>query len=141
MGSLNVPRRQFLRGFASLTICAPAVVRASRLMRVSARFYRPSPPPALRVAPQDALALLQHEMERRFTETLFGEENVPAEPQHPVLADRAPAAEAKITALWELRMLFGPRGSPPRPLEDLPADARASLFSILRARPDPGVEP
>ena len=38
MGSLLVPRRQFLRGIGSLVVCAPAVVRSSSLMRISARF-------------------------------------------------------------------------------------------------------
>ncbi len=140
MGSVVVPRRRFLRGLAALGVCAPAVVRASSLMGVSAKFCRLSYATPTRAATRDALALLQHEMERRFTETLFGEESVQVEPE-PVLAGRAPVAEAKITALWELRMLFGPRGSPPRPLEDLPADARANLFSMLRASPDAGVEP
>ena len=37
-GLVIVPRRQFLRGLASLAVCAPAVVRASSLMGVSARF-------------------------------------------------------------------------------------------------------
>jgi len=141
MGSLNVPRRQFLRGFAALTICAPAVVRSSSLMGVSARFCRPSPASPTAAATRDALALLQHEMERRFAETLFGEENLPAEPELPVLLRRAAVAEAKITALWEMRTLFGPRGSPPRPLEDPPAQVRANIFSMLRAGPDAGVEP
>jgi hypothetical protein len=49
---------------------------------------------------------------------------------------RAVVAEAKTTALWELRTLFGPRGSPPRPLEDLPAEVRAGLFSMFGAGPD-----
>jgi hypothetical protein len=110
-------------------------------MHVSARFCRLSRVTPTRAATQEALALLQHEMERRFAETLFGEENVPAEPERPVLVRRAPVAEAKTTALWEMRTLFGPRGSPPRPLEDLPAEVRAILFSMLRASPDAGVEP
>ena len=38
MSSLIVPRRQFLQGLASAVVCAPAVVRASSLMAVSARF-------------------------------------------------------------------------------------------------------
>ena len=49
------------------------VVRASNLMGVSARFSGS----ALAIPPwptEDALALLQHEMERRFAETLFGAE-------------------------------------------------------------------
>ncbi len=40
MGSLIVRRRRFLLGVASFTVCAPAVVRASNLMGVSARFQR-----------------------------------------------------------------------------------------------------
>jgi hypothetical protein len=136
MGSLTVPRRQFLRGFASLAVCAPAVVRAPSLMGVSARFrgsYRATPP---WTAPQEALSRLQHEMERRFAEMLFGAENLSAESENSVLTRRPVIAEAKITELWELRTLFGPRGSPPRPLEDLPAEVRAGLFSMFGAGPD-----
>src|SRR5277367_1378742 len=115
MGSLTVPRRQFLRGVASLVVCAPAVVRASNLMGVSARFCT-TPPWA---ATQDALALLQHEMERRFAETLFGAERLSAEAENPVLPRNPVVAEARITALWELRTGFGPRGAPPKPFEEL----------------------
>ena len=136
MGTLTVPRRQFLLGLASLAVCAPAVVRAPSLMRISARFCwssRAAPP---WTAPQEALALLQHEMERRFAETLFGPENISAEGENSVLTRRPVVAEAKLTALWELRMLFGPRGSPPRSLEELPAEARAGLFSLLEPSAD-----
>jgi hypothetical protein len=131
MGSLTVPRRQLLRGFASFAVCAPAVVRSPSLMGVSARFcgsYHATPPWA---ATQEALALLQHEMERRFAEALFGPENISAEGENAVLTRRPVVGEAKLTALWELRMLFGPRGSPPKPLDELPAEARADLFSLL----------
>jgi hypothetical protein len=135
MGSLTVPRRQLLRGIASLAVCAPAVVRASSLMGVSARFcgsYYATPPWA---ATQEALALLQHEMERRFAETLFGAENLSAEAENFVLSRNSVVAEAKITALWELRTLFGPRGSRPK-LEDLPAEVRSGLSSMFGACPD-----
>jgi hypothetical protein len=141
MDSLIVPRRQFLRGLASLAVCAPAVVRASNLMGVSARFCvsaRAFPPWA---TTQDALALLQHEMERRFAETLFGEDSRLAEAENGVPTRSPVVAEAKITVLWELRTLLGPRGSPPKPLEDLPAKVRAGLFSLLGAFPDAGSEP
>ena len=131
MGSLIIPRRQFLRGLASLAVCAPAVVRASNVMAVSARFYRSSHPAPPCGATRRALALLQHEMERRFTETLFGAENLSAEAENSVLISSPVIAEAKITALWELRTLFGPRGAPPKPLEDLPAEVRAGLFSMF----------
>ena len=136
MGSLTVPRRQFLRGLASLAVCAPAVVRAPSLMGVSARFcwsYRAVPP---WTAPHEALALLQHEMERRFTETLFGAENLSAEAEDCVMTQGPVVAEAKTTELWALRTLFGPRGSPPKPLEDLPADVRAGLSSMFGGCPD-----
>jgi hypothetical protein len=131
MGSLTVPRRQFLRGLASLAVCAPAVVRAPSLMGISARFCwssRAAPP---WTAPQEALALLQHEMERRFTETLFGAENLSAEAEDRVMSQGPVVAEAKTTELWELRTLFGPRGSPPKPLDDLPAEVRAGLSSMF----------
>jgi hypothetical protein len=136
MGPLIVPRRQFLRSLASLAVCAPAVVRASNLMEVSARFCRPSHATPPLAAAQDALALLQHEMERRFAETLFGAENLSAEAENFVLSRNSLVAEAKITALWELRTLFGPRGSPPKPLEELPAEARAGLLSLLEPPAD-----
>src|ERR1700722_16415857 len=135
MGSLIVRRRRFLLGVASFTVCAPAVVRASNLMGVSARFSGS----ALAIPPwptEDALALLQHEMERRFAETLFGAENLSAETENSVLTRSPVVAEAKITALWELRTLFGPRGSPPKPLEDLPAEVRAGLSSMFGAGSD-----
>jgi hypothetical protein len=134
MGSLVAPRRQFLRGLASLAVCAPAVVRASSLMGVSARFcesYYATPPWA---ADHDALALLQHEMERRFAETLFGAEALSAEAETFLPARSPVVTEAKITALWELRTAFGPRGSPPKPLEDLPAEVRAGLASMFGSR-------
>jgi hypothetical protein len=136
MGSLAIPRRRFLRGLASLAVCAPAVVRAPSLMGVSARFcgsYRATPP---WTTPQEALAMLQHEMERRFAETLFGTENLSAEAENSVLARRPVIAETKTTELWELRTLFGRRGSPPKPLEDLPAEVRAGLSSMFGACPD-----
>src|SRR3984957_16637563 len=139
MGSLIVRRRRFLLGVASFTVCAPAVVRASNLMGVSARFSGS----ALAIPPwptEDALALLQHEMERRFAETLFGAENLSAETENSVLTRSPVVAEAKITALWELLTLFGPRGSPPKPLEDLPAEVRAGLSSMLGACPDGSCE-
>src|SRR5277367_5647988 len=119
MGSLTVPRRQFLRGFASVVVCAPAVVRASNLMGVSARFCGSSRATAPWAATQDALALLQHEMERRFTETLFGAERLSAEAENSDLPRNPVVAEARITALWELRTGFGPRGAPPKPFEEL----------------------
>jgi hypothetical protein len=137
MGSLTVQRRQFLRGLGSLAVCAPAVVRAPSLMGVSARFCWSSSAAPPWTAPQEALALLQHEMERRFAETLFGPENISAEGENSVLTP-SPVAEAKTTALWELRTLFGPRGSPPKPLEDLPAEVRAGLSSMFGACPDAG---
>jgi hypothetical protein len=139
MGSLIAPRRQFLRGLASLAVCTPAVVRASSLMGVSARFW-PSANVSLLWPAEDALALLQHEMERRFAETLFGAENVSAEAETSLLARSPVAAEAKITALWELRTSFGPRGSPPKPLEDLPAEIRAGLSSMFGSRAEASFE-
>ena len=131
MGSLTVPRRQFLLGFASLGVCAPAVVRAPSLMGVSARFCSSSRAARPWTASQEALALLQHEMERRFTETLFGAENLSAEAEDYVMGQDPVVAEAKITELWQLRTLFGPRGSPPKALEDLPAEIRACLSSMF----------
>ena len=131
MGSLTVPRRQFLLGLASLGVCAPAVVRAPSLMGVSARFCWSSRAARPWTASQEALALLQHEMERRFTETLFGAENLSAEAEDYVMGQDPVVAEAKITELWQLRTLFGPRGSPPKALEDLPAEIRACLSSMF----------
>jgi hypothetical protein len=133
MGSLVAPRRQFLRGLASLAVCAPAVVRASTLMGVSARFCASSDLTS-HWPTEDALALLQHEMERRFAETLFGAEVLSEEAETSLLARSPVVAEAKITALWELRTLFGPRGSRPKPLEDLPAEVRAGLSSMFGSR-------
>ena len=48
-------------------------------MPISARYcpFAPAAPPW--ATPQDALALLQHEMERRFAETLFGAEGLSPE--------------------------------------------------------------
>jgi hypothetical protein len=133
VGSLVAPRRQFLRGLASLAVCAPAVVHASNLMAVSARFCASSDLTS-RWPTKDALALLQHEMERRFAEMLFGAEALSAETENSVLTRSPVAAEAKITALWQLRTAFGPRGSLPKPLEDLPAEVRAGLSSMFGSR-------
>ena len=120
MSSLIVPRRQVLRGFASFVVCAPAIVRASSLMRVSAKFCVSTPPVRQWTTSDDALAVLQHEMERRFAETLFGAVVFQKRLKAPLPTWNPRAAEAKITALWELRTWFGPRGSPPRPFEELP---------------------
>jgi hypothetical protein len=141
MGSLTVPRRRFLGGLASLAVCAPAVVRASSLMGISARFCVSAGAAAPWATGQEALAWLQYEMEHRFAETLFGLEGLTAETESPVTVRSAVVAETKITALWELRMRFGPRGSPPKPLEELPTEVRAGLFSMFGACPDAGSEP
>jgi hypothetical protein len=133
MSSLIVPRRQFLRGLAAAAVCAPAVVRASSLMEISARFCVSTGAAAPWATTQEVLAWLQHEMERRFAETLFGPQNLSAEAES-ILPKWSPVvADAKITALWELRTRFGPRGAPPKSLEGMPAEVRAGLFSILEA--------
>jgi hypothetical protein len=131
MGSFVVPRRRFLRGLASLGVCAPAVVRASSLMQVSATFCGSSPLPPPWAAAQDALALLQQEMERRFAEMLFGAETLSTEGENSTVSGRPVLAETKITALWELRTSFGPRGAPPKSFAELPAEVRANLFRCL----------
>jgi hypothetical protein len=131
MSSLIVPRRRFLQGLASFAVCAPAVVRASSLMRISARYCVSASATPPWTSPQDALAWLQHEMERRFDETLFGAESLSAEAEYDVPTWSPIVADAKITALWELRTWFGPRGSRPKPFEELPAEVRAGLFSML----------
>jgi hypothetical protein len=110
-------------------------------MQVSTRFYGSSSLPPPLVATQDALALLQQEMERRFAETLFGAETLSAEEENAIAAQRPVLAEIKITALWELRTSFGPRGSPPKSFAELPAEVRANLFSVSGACPDAGYEP
>jgi hypothetical protein len=133
MGSLIAPRRQFLRGLASLAVCAPAIVHASNLMGISAKFWAPSNVTS-HWPTEDALALLQHEMERRFAEMLFGAEAFSTEAETSLPALAPVAAEAKLTALWELRTSFGPRGSPPKPLEDLPPEVRAGLSSMFGSR-------
>jgi hypothetical protein len=133
MGSLVAPRRQFLRGLAAAAVCAPAVVRASSLMEISARFCASPGAAAPWATTQEVVACLQHEMERRFAETLFGAENLSAEAEFALPTGRPIVADAKITALWELRSRFGPRGAPPKPLEEMPAEVRASLLSMLEA--------
>jgi hypothetical protein len=136
MSSLIVPRRRFLLSLASVAVCGPVVVRASSLMRVSARYCVSAEAVPSWVTTQDALALLQHEMERRFDERLFGAASLPAEDEYIAPIPSPVIAEAKITALWELRTLFGPRGSPPKPLEDLPVEVRSGLSSMFGVRPD-----
>ncbi|HEY1783349.1 MAG TPA: hypothetical protein VGG79_23515 [Roseiarcus sp.] len=135
MSSLIVARRQFLQGVISSAVCAPAIVRASSLMRISARSCLFGPAASSWATTQDALAVLQHEMERRFAETLFGAQSLSAEVENGVPTRNPVVAEAKITALWELRTWFGPRGSPPKPFEELPAEVRAGLFSMLGSSP------
>jgi hypothetical protein len=135
MGPLVVPRRRFLGGLASLGVCAPAVVRASSLMQISARFCGSSPLAPPWAAAKDALALLQQEMERRLAETMFGAETLSAEAENAPVIRRSVLAETKITALWELRTSFGPRGSPPKSFEELPAEVRANLFRCLEPAP------
>jgi hypothetical protein len=135
MSSLIVARRQFLQGVGSVAVCAPGIVRASSLMRISARHCVFSPPATSWATAPDALAVLQHEMERRFAETLFGEDGRLAEAENDVPTRNSIVAGAKITALWELRTWFGPRGSRPKPFEELPAEVRAGLFSMLGSSP------
>jgi hypothetical protein len=135
MGSLVVPRRRFLRGLASLMVCAPAVVRASSLMQVSAIFCDPSQTAPPWAAAQDAMVLLQQEMERRFAEMLFGAETLSADGENSVVTRNPVLAETKITALWELRTSFGPRGSPAKSFAELPAEVRANLFRCLEPAP------
>jgi hypothetical protein len=135
MGRLIVPRRQFLRGLTSLTVCAPAIVRASNLMAVSARFCDSSHATLAWPVAREAPALLQHEMERRFAETLFGADNLSAEAENSFLTRRAIVAEARMTALWELRTFFGLRGSRPQLLEDLPSEVQVDLLAMFGAGP------
>jgi hypothetical protein len=135
MGRLIVPRRQFLRGLTSLAVCAPAVVRASNLMAVSARFCDSSRATLAWPVAREAPALLQHEMERRFAETLFGADNLSAEAENSFLTRRAIVAEARMTALWELRTFFGLRGSRPQLLEDLPSEVQVDLLAMFGAGP------
>jgi len=135
MSSLIVARRQFLQGVVSAAVWAPGIVRASSLMRISARHCVFDPPASSWATTQDAPAVLQHEMERRLAETLFGAECLFAEDENGIPTRNSIVAGAKITALWELRTWFGPRGSPPKPIEELPAEVRAGLFSILRSSP------
>jgi hypothetical protein len=141
MSSLIVPRRQVLRGFASFVVCAPAIVRASSLMRISPKFFVSTPPVRQWTTSDDALAVLQHEMERRFAETLFGAGCLPEEAEGAAPIWNPRAAEAKITALWELRTWFGLRGSPPRPFEELPPEARAGLDLIFGGSTVANAEP
>ena len=135
MRPLIVPRRQFLRGLTSLTVCAPAIVRASNLMSVSARFCDSSHATLAWPVAREAPALLQHEMERRFAETLFGVDNLSAEAENSFLTRRAIVAEARMTALWELRTFFGLRGSRPQLLEDLPPEVQVDLLAMFAAGP------
>jgi hypothetical protein len=135
MRPLIVPRRQFLRGLTSLAVCAPAVVHASNLMAVSARFCDSSHATLAWPVAREAPALLQHEMERRFAETLFGADNLSAEAENSFLTRRAIVAEARMTALWELRTFFGLRGSRPQLLEDLPSEVQVDLLAMFGAGP------
>ena len=135
MRPLIVPRRQFLRGLTSLAVCAPAVVHASNLMAVSARFCDSSHATLAWPVAREAPALLQHEMERRFAETLFGAHNLSAEAENSFLTRRAIVAEARMTALWELRTFFGLRGSRPQLLEDLPPEVQVDLLAMFAAGP------
>jgi hypothetical protein len=135
MRPLIVPRRQFLRGLTSLAVCAPAVVHASNLMAVSARFCDSSQATLAWPVAREAPALLQHEMERRFAETLFGADNLSAEAENSFLTRRAIVAEARMTALWELRTFFGLRGSRPQLLEDLPSEVQVDLLAMFAAGP------
>jgi hypothetical protein len=133
MKSFIIPRRQFLRGFVSVAVCGPAVVRTSSLMRISARYCTSAQSAPAWAATRDAVALLQYEMERRFDETLFGAARLPEEDKYIAPVPSRVFAEAKTTALWEFRTWFGPRGSPPRLLQELPANVHANLFSMLEA--------
>jgi hypothetical protein len=40
-----------------------------------------------------------------------------------------------MTALWEMRTLFGLRGSRPQLLEDLPSEVQVGLFAMFGAGP------
>jgi hypothetical protein len=133
MGSLTVPRRRFLQGLASAALCAPSVVRASSLMAISAKFSGSASAAPAWAAARVTPALLQQALELRFSETLFGEEGLLAEAQGAVPIFSPVVMEARITALWELRSWFGPRGSPPGPFEELPTEVQAALVSMFGA--------
>jgi hypothetical protein len=128
-----VPRRRFLQALASAAVCAPSVVRASSLMAVSAKFSGAASAAPPWATTREALTPLQRALEYRFAETLFGQEGVSAEAEGAVPTWSPVVAEAKITALWELRTWFGPRGSPPKPFEELPAEVQAALVSLFGA--------
>jgi hypothetical protein len=102
-------------------------------MAISAKFCSSAGPAPTWASTQEALPWLQHEMERRFAEALFGQDGLSAEAEGAVLTSSPMVAEAKITALWELRTWFGPRGLPPRPFEELPTEVRAALVSMFGA--------
>lgn len=141
MGSLVVPRRHFLRGLAVAAVCAPAVVRASSLMEISAKFCASTSAATPWATSEEVLAWLQHEMERRFAETLFGPQNPSTEAESAFPRWSPVVADAKITALWELRARFGPRGAPAKPLEQMPVDVRAGLLSMLEPPMRAAVDP
>lgn len=106
-------------------------------MGISAKYCAPAVLPLWATA-QDALAVLQDEMERQFAETLFGEDGRQAAAED-VLPTLSPlSGEAKMTALWELRSWFGPRGSPPRRFEELPIEVQAALVSMFEPAPQQG---
>lgn len=140
MSSLIVPRRRFLQGLVSAVVCAPAVVRASSLMGISAKFCASAGAASPWTNTREALAWLQNEMERRFAETLFGPESLSAEAENSFSTWRPVVADAKMTTLWELRTRFGLRGSPPKPLEEMPAEVRAGLLSMLGVSLEVGAE-
>ena len=67
---------------------------------------------------------------------LFGAENVSAEAEERHPGPVPVFAETKITAFCELGASFGPQGTPPKSFEDLPAEVRAGLSSMLGSCPE-----
>jgi hypothetical protein len=147
MISLVLRRRQFLSGMASLAICAPAIVRASSLMPVSTKHLGSVAPWA---TAEEALGWVQRELERRFADLLFGEENSSSTDDGVAPNESLAIADLKTTALWELRTRLSPYVSrppdlyragsvidwaewKPRPFAELPAHIQASVVSTLGA--------
>jgi hypothetical protein len=118
------------------------------LMRISAEFGSSSAAAPWATA-EEAVAWVQHEMERRFAQVMFDQAGSPRAERGAVPVRSYAAADPKITELWRLRTWFGDRNivsqrsefaddwvlretrSARKPFAELPAEVQAGIVSAF----------
>jgi len=116
-------------------------------MRISAEFGSSSAAAPWATA-EEAVAWVQHEMERRFAQAMFDQAGPPRAERGAGPVKSFAASDPKITELWRLRTWFGDRGESQRsefaddwvlretrsarkPFAELPAEVQAGIVSAF----------